>query len=203
MWRPCSLVEVYRRFRGSCCLDHQGDVGGCKHLWNVGKLLPDYTAQQPRRQSLLKERCSGTEFHNHSGCIRDERSLMFYCDGCEIRVRNWVIVQIKELYEFSSPYSEKRIGNRFCEACYFKLVALSTSSDHKNRVTCCCVVHSISGVAMLNMSRYYHCSRDDDSQVCASDGRFILCIRGILFSAANITFEINGHFLLFSSYIFI
>jgi hypothetical protein len=26
------------------------DDGGGKHLWNVGKLLPDYTAQQPRRQ---------------------------------------------------------------------------------------------------------------------------------------------------------
>jgi hypothetical protein len=89
---PCSLVEVYRRFRGACCLHHQGDefsspssysslwepeispsiplwVGYCllrseipsplyssfwwwgnKHLWNVDKLLPDYTAQQPRRQ---------------------------------------------------------------------------------------------------------------------------------------------------------
>jgi hypothetical protein len=34
----CSLVEVYRRFRGACCLP--------------GKLLPDYTAQQPRRQSV-------------------------------------------------------------------------------------------------------------------------------------------------------
>jgi hypothetical protein len=22
---PCSLVEVYRRFRGPCCLHHQGD----------------------------------------------------------------------------------------------------------------------------------------------------------------------------------
>jgi hypothetical protein len=26
------------------------DDGDRKHLWNVGKLLPDYTAQQPRRQ---------------------------------------------------------------------------------------------------------------------------------------------------------
>jgi hypothetical protein len=26
------------------------DDGGSKHLWNVGKLLPDYTALQPRRQ---------------------------------------------------------------------------------------------------------------------------------------------------------
>jgi hypothetical protein len=33
------LVEVYRRFRGS------------NHIWNVGKPLPDYTAEQPRRQS--------------------------------------------------------------------------------------------------------------------------------------------------------
>jgi hypothetical protein len=36
-------------------LHHQGnqhpDDAGSKHLWNVGKLLPDYTAQQPRRQS--------------------------------------------------------------------------------------------------------------------------------------------------------
>jgi hypothetical protein len=22
---PCSLIEVYRRFRGACCLHHQGD----------------------------------------------------------------------------------------------------------------------------------------------------------------------------------
>jgi hypothetical protein len=25
---PCSLVEVYRRFRGTCCLHHQGDCLG-------------------------------------------------------------------------------------------------------------------------------------------------------------------------------
>jgi hypothetical protein len=23
---PCSLAEVYRRFRGTCCLNHQGDM---------------------------------------------------------------------------------------------------------------------------------------------------------------------------------
>jgi hypothetical protein len=46
----CSLVDVYRRFRDTCCLHHQGDDGGRKYLWNVGKLLPDYTALQPRRQ---------------------------------------------------------------------------------------------------------------------------------------------------------
>jgi hypothetical protein len=29
---PSSLVEVYQRFRGPCCLHHQGDNGGIKDL---------------------------------------------------------------------------------------------------------------------------------------------------------------------------
>jgi hypothetical protein len=32
---------------------HCPDDGGSKHLWNVGKLLPDCKAQHPRRQSSL------------------------------------------------------------------------------------------------------------------------------------------------------
>jgi hypothetical protein len=48
---PCSLVEVCLRFRGPCYLHQQGDEAwGNKDLWNVGKLLPDYTALQPTRQ---------------------------------------------------------------------------------------------------------------------------------------------------------
>jgi hypothetical protein len=31
---PCRLAEVYQRFRGACCLHHQGD----EHLPNIGKL---------------------------------------------------------------------------------------------------------------------------------------------------------------------
>jgi hypothetical protein len=48
----CSLEEVYQRFRGPCCLHHQGgpDDGGSKNLRNVGKLLPDYMVLQPKRQ---------------------------------------------------------------------------------------------------------------------------------------------------------
>jgi hypothetical protein len=34
---PCSLVEVYQRFRGPCCLHHQGDVSvgivRCIAMW--------------------------------------------------------------------------------------------------------------------------------------------------------------------------
>jgi hypothetical protein len=47
---PCSLVEVYQRFRGPCWLHHSPGDGGSTDLWNVGKLLPDCTALQPRRQ---------------------------------------------------------------------------------------------------------------------------------------------------------
>jgi hypothetical protein len=35
---------------------HWTPDGGSKHLWNVGKLLPDYTAQHPRRQSSSSEK---------------------------------------------------------------------------------------------------------------------------------------------------
>jgi hypothetical protein len=49
---PCSLVEVYRRFRlfAASIIRAIALDGGSKHIWNVGKLLPDYTEQQPRRQ---------------------------------------------------------------------------------------------------------------------------------------------------------
>jgi hypothetical protein len=56
---PCSLVEVYQLFTGACCLHHQGESTHCpdnrvsKHLWNVGQLLPNYMAQQPRRQAIF------------------------------------------------------------------------------------------------------------------------------------------------------
>jgi hypothetical protein len=48
--------------------EHRRDDGGSKHLWNVGKLLSDYTAQQPRRRpssynffSLPKQKYSGED----------------------------------------------------------------------------------------------------------------------------------------------
>jgi hypothetical protein len=51
---PCNLV-VYWRVRSGFYFPHQGS----KPLWNVGKLLPGYMAQQPRKQpssySLLSE----------------------------------------------------------------------------------------------------------------------------------------------------
>jgi hypothetical protein len=56
---PWSLLEVCWPLRGICFLHHRGDSlsrasglrddGGCKHLWNVGKLQGNM-AQPPRRQ---------------------------------------------------------------------------------------------------------------------------------------------------------
>jgi hypothetical protein len=44
---PRKLILVYQRFRGLYCWHHQGD--------RVGKLLPDYTAPQPRRKTAVFE----------------------------------------------------------------------------------------------------------------------------------------------------
>jgi hypothetical protein len=41
------VVQVYQRFRGTFCLHHIPDDGGSKYHRNFGKLVPNYTAQQP------------------------------------------------------------------------------------------------------------------------------------------------------------
>jgi hypothetical protein len=53
------MAEISRRFTDACCLHHQGDEngdGGRKHPWNVGKFLPDYTAQHVNRHSHARRR---------------------------------------------------------------------------------------------------------------------------------------------------
>jgi hypothetical protein len=37
---PCSLVEVYRRFRGACYLHHQGDESGADDSLADGEDVP-------------------------------------------------------------------------------------------------------------------------------------------------------------------
>jgi hypothetical protein len=50
----CSLIEVDRHFRGTFCLHHPYPDGwGSTHLWNIGLLLQDSTAQYPRKSSTL------------------------------------------------------------------------------------------------------------------------------------------------------
>jgi hypothetical protein len=50
----CRPEEIYRRFRGAWCLQHQKDDSGSTHLRNFGTLTPEYTALQPKdRRSIL------------------------------------------------------------------------------------------------------------------------------------------------------
>jgi hypothetical protein len=58
---PCSLVEVYQRFRGSCCLHHQGD----ETLVNVYQTARRYNPEDShlrihRRENLKSYRTSLT-----------------------------------------------------------------------------------------------------------------------------------------------
>jgi hypothetical protein len=69
----CSLVEVYLRFRA-----HRPDDGASKHLWNVCKLLPDYTAQQLRRQpsSYLPPWEPQISLRYHNGFVSEVSELV-------------------------------------------------------------------------------------------------------------------------------
>jgi hypothetical protein len=53
---PCSLVEIYQRFRGAYCLHYEGNEDS-KELWNVGHFLRDYAENShlhARRRENLK-----------------------------------------------------------------------------------------------------------------------------------------------------
>jgi hypothetical protein len=55
--RQIRIRQIY--LKTMRCLHHQGvrpDDGGSKHLWNVGKLLPDYTARNNLKDSYLYTR---------------------------------------------------------------------------------------------------------------------------------------------------
>jgi hypothetical protein len=45
-----SVVYIFCKTAFETDVGNYPDDGGSKDLWNVGKLLPDYTALQPRRQ---------------------------------------------------------------------------------------------------------------------------------------------------------
>jgi hypothetical protein len=54
-----SLPTFQRCFQDDCC-----DDGGSKHHINVGKLIPDYMAQQPRRRPSYNTRlCENPKSH--------------------------------------------------------------------------------------------------------------------------------------------
>jgi hypothetical protein len=48
---PCSLAEVYRRFRGACCLHHQDDVS----MKKMGLRISERSKVYPPHRGLLSE----------------------------------------------------------------------------------------------------------------------------------------------------
>jgi hypothetical protein len=58
---PLSLAEVYRRFRGDNCIQHQcndsNHDGGSKHLSDFYQFLPEYTTH------LHNLRCENVKYH--------------------------------------------------------------------------------------------------------------------------------------------
>jgi hypothetical protein len=59
---PCILVEALRLLKVPAAsiiraMSHRPDDGGSKHLWNVGKLLLNYTEQRPCRKPCLHLIC--------------------------------------------------------------------------------------------------------------------------------------------------
>jgi hypothetical protein len=75
----CSLVEVYWHSRGACCL-HRPDDRGSRHLWNISKPLPDYMAQQLRRQPS---------------------SNLKTCSMLMLGIESLLIIQLNQLHEIS------------------------------------------------------------------------------------------------------
>jgi hypothetical protein len=82
---------------------HRPDDEGSKHLWNVSKLLPDYTAQHPRRQPAIF-------------ILAAVRTCSLYLDPlrilttCFLKRRPWswkkplsTILPNQNLWEFVSP----------------------------------------------------------------------------------------------------
>jgi hypothetical protein len=74
---PCSLVEVYRRFRGASCLHHQGNVIGMTRENHVSLMcLPLHSTHriQPLDVALMRHfktyytQGIGTWLRNHPGC---------------------------------------------------------------------------------------------------------------------------------------
>jgi hypothetical protein len=83
------------------------DEGGSKHLWNVSKRLPDYTAQQSRRQPYFRNDCfivsaryrirSFLAITNLSYCMLI-LSWMLQLTFCQVRLLDVLILQSRLLY---------------------------------------------------------------------------------------------------------
>jgi hypothetical protein len=79
---------MYTRFRGTCCLQHQGpDDGGSTNLWNVGRQLL-YTAVHPRRQIWTS--CCLCEISSSQGGEYEVQNCLLRCTHVPLKRRSTI-----------------------------------------------------------------------------------------------------------------
>jgi hypothetical protein len=128
---PCGLVDIYRRFRGACCLYHQSegrpDYGGSRHFWKVGRgdRLTDYKVQhatfilapvitsnlaQRPKQATVQTRSSSYEEMDMQNVSKlcctllwcdSNRIILHVCSGYEVKLLSFHCMT----WLFSSPIS--------------------------------------------------------------------------------------------------
>jgi hypothetical protein len=85
--------------------------GGSKHLWNVGKLLPDYTAQQARTQPssiYLKLRCALFSHHEN---VCGSGGMVPRILNLNIRLRCVISFMLRFPYPPGETHGIKRIAS--------------------------------------------------------------------------------------------
>jgi hypothetical protein len=86
---------------------HRPDDGGSKNLWNVGKLLPDYTALQPRRQPPLYSSSWEPQILNRPILTTCFLSVNLVCRSFfGFRFRVWTLKVIIRRYSWISAWRE-------------------------------------------------------------------------------------------------
>jgi hypothetical protein len=91
---PCGLVEVYQRFRGPCCLHHQGDeshmpITIAARSWLVVDV--DTITQGPLRMRydvIILDDIIGVDEGNLRSCL--ENGCMDFHEICNWRYAIWV-----------------------------------------------------------------------------------------------------------------
>jgi hypothetical protein len=116
---------------------HCPDDGGNNHLWNVGKLVPDYTAQQSRKQPsscfsfVLKNFPISvspskweTKFHTHTKTSKFSRLHVKY-KRRDNRMRSGILV----LW----VYCDRNKSTSTCTAFFYRNRSVVTSYYNRNR----------------------------------------------------------------------
>jgi hypothetical protein len=94
---PCSLGEVYRRFRGACCLHHQGDEASVNLHQTTWRNNPEDSHLHTRHRQNLKSHL-GRSYVKFSGigCIPAFKWLVVILltdNSVDFYFRSWLLLQ--------------------------------------------------------------------------------------------------------------